>query len=227
MKPALSVIIPCRNGTNYLAEAVASVREQALDSPLEIIVVDDGSTDRTADLARSLGCTVVSIPHSGLSAARNTGLRHARGKYILFLDHDDRLRPGALQTLLTALEDAEDAGMVLARAQDFVSPEISGEEKNKIALRPEPYHGLMSGAMLFRGSVFERVKGFDEARATAQTLDFLQQAEQAGIGMRKIDTITVERRLHLTNMGRTMQHQEGRDHASLLRERLRAAQRRN
>lgn len=227
MKPALSVIIPCRNGTNYLAEAVTSVREQALDIPFEIIVVDDGSTDATAELARSLGCAVVSIPHSGLSAARNTGIGHARGEYILFLDHDDRLRPGALTSLLGALEGAEDADMVLARAQDFVSPEISGEEKRKIAVRAEPYHGLMSGAMLFARPVFDRVKGFDEARATAQTLDFLQQAQQAGIGMRKIDTITVERRLHLTNMGRTMQRQEGHDHASLLRERLRGAQRRN
>lgn len=226
MKPALSVIIPCRNGTNYLAEAVASVQEQALDIPLEIIVVDDGSTDATAELARSLGCTVVSIPHSGLSAARNTGLAKARGDCILFLDHDDLLRPGSLHTLLAALNEAEDADMVLARAQDFVSPELCEEEKRKVVVRPEPYHGLMSGAMLFRRPVFERVKGFDEARATAQTLDFLQQAQQAGVGMRKIDPITVDRRLHLTNMGRTMQRQEGRDHASLLRERIRGAKRR-
>ena len=79
----------------------------------------------------------------------------------------------------------------------------------------------MSGAMLFRKSVFTVVTGFDASRTTAQTLDFLQKAQQAGITMRKISTITVDRRLHLTNMGRTMQHQEGRDHASLLRERLR------
>lgn len=223
MKPALSVIIPCRNGTNYLAEAVSSVREQEMD--VEIIVVDDGSTDSTAELARSLGCTVVSIPHAGLSAARNRGVARARGERILFLDHDDRLRPASLKTLLAALDEG-DTGIVLARAQDFVSPEIAEEEKQKIAVRPEPYHGLMSGAMLFRATVFAQVKGFDEARATAQTMDFLQQAQEAGIGMRKIDTVTVDRRLHLTNMGRTMQRQEGRDHASLLRERLRGNKRR-
>lgn len=226
MMPALSVIIPCRNGTNYLAEAVASVREQALDVPLEIIVVDDGSTDSTAEPARPLGCTVVSIPHSGLSTARNTGLAHASGDHILFLDHDDRLRPGSLQSLLAVMTAAEDVDMVLARAQDFVSPELGEEEKARVTARPEPYHGLMSGAMLFRSPVFARVKGFDEARPTAQTMDFLLQAERAGLGMRKIDTVTVDRRLHLTNMGRTMQRQEGRDHASLLRERLRGNKRR-
>lgn len=226
MKPALSVIIPCRNGINYLAEAVNSVQEQALEIPLEIIVVDDGSTDSTAELARSLGCTVVSIPHSGLSSARNKGLAHAVGEYILFLDHDDRLRPGSLRTLLAALEEEQNVGIVQARAQDFVSPELCEEEKTKVAARPAPYHGLMSGAMLFRRPVFARVKGFDEARATAQTMDFLLQAEQAGIGMRKIGTITVDRRLHLSNMGRTMQRQEGRDHASLLRERFRGVKRR-
>lgn len=227
MKPALSVVIPCRNGTNYLAEAVASIREQELDAEIEIIVVDDGSTDATAELARSLGCEVISIPHAGLSAARNRGLERAAGACVLFLDHDDRLRPGALQALLAAFDAEPAAGIVQARARDFVSPEIAEEERRKISLRPEPYHGLMSGAMLFRHAVFARVKGFDEARATAQTMDFLQQAQGAGIAMYKIDTVTVDRRLHLTNMGRTMQRQEGRDHASLLRERLRANLRRS
>lgn len=226
MKPALSVIIPCRNGVNYLAEAVASILEQKLDAEVETLVVDDGSTDATAELARSLGCTVISIPHSGLSAARNRGLDQASGERILFLDHDDRLRPDSLATLLAALDEVDAADIVLAQAQDFVSPEIGEEERQKVVVRAEPYFGLMSGAMLFRHAVFSRVKGFDEARATAQTMDFLQQAQDAGVVMRKIDKVTVDRRLHLTNMGRTMQRQEGRDHASLLRERLRGNKRR-
>lgn len=214
----ISVIIPCRNGTNYLAEAIGSVRAQGVEA--EIIVVDDGSTDATAELARSLCCTVISLPHSGLSAARNRGVEKATGETVLFLDHDDLLRPGALRALLTAMEEDSSFGGIIARAQDFVSPELDEEETRKIAIRPEPYHGLMSGAMLFRKNVVARVRGFDEARATAQTMDFLQRVQQAGIGMRKIDMITVDRRLHLTNMGRTMQAQEGRDHAGLLRERL-------
>lgn len=198
--------------------------EQNLDAEPEIIMVDDGSADATPKLARFLGCTGVSIPHSGLSEARNRGLDRANGERILFLDHGDRLRPGSLEALLDADAGAD---MVLARAQDFVSPEIPEEERQKIAARPEPYFGLMSGAMLFRDTVFARVKGFDETRATAQTMDFLQRARGAGIVMRKTDTVTVDRRLHLTNMGRTMQRQEGRDHASLLRERLRGNKRRD
>lgn len=78
MKNRISIIIPCRNGTNYLAEAIASVRRQGVEA--EIIVVDDGSTDTTAELARSLGCTVQSISSSDQPYAKNVGLQLAQGE---------------------------------------------------------------------------------------------------------------------------------------------------
>lgn len=219
MDDLISVIIPCRNGANYLSEAVAGIRRQNM--PLEIIVIDDGSTDATAALAKELECAVTGIPHSGLSAARNIGLQQARGAFVLFHDHDDVMREGALHRLHAELVRNGSVQIAMARAEDFISPELSGEDKKKLALRDEPYYGLLSGAVLIRRDVFAKVGAFTEDLATGQTLDFLTRAENAGIGIAKMDFTAVDRRLHNNNMGRTMQKQEHKDYASILRGNLR------
>ncbi len=214
----ISAIIPCRNGSQYLKEAVSSLQQQ--DIQTEIIVVDDGSTDTTAKIASELGCIVKSIPHSGLSAARNTGLSLAQGELVLFLDHDDVMRKGTLQKLAEAISLPTSCGIVMAKAVDFISPELTEEEKKVLSPRAEPYYGLLSGAVLFRKEVFSRIGCFTEHLATGQTMDVLMRAEDAGIPTVRLDFIAVDRRLHNNNMGRTMQKQEHKDYASLLRRKL-------
>lgn len=209
----ISIIIPCRNGTNYLTEAVAGIRRQ--NTPTEIIVVDDGSTDATADMACKLGCVVIGIPHSGLSAARNVGLKHAHGDFILFHDHDDIMRDEALQRLSAAFEQNEGWQIIMAQAMDFISPELNEVEKKRP--RKAPYYGLLSGAVLIRREVFDAIDAFTEDLATGQTMDFIMRAQNAGISIGKIDFVAVNRRLHNNNMGQTMQKQEYMDYASILR----------
>jgi glycosyltransferase involved in cell wall biosynthesis len=215
-KPLISVIIPCRNGGNYLTEAVKSVHRQNLDT--EIIVVDDGSTDNTAVLAQSLDCSVVSIPASGLSAARNVGIRTAKGDYLMFLDHDDVLTDNSLERLLSAFTDSID--FVSAKVIDFISPELPENEKTKLVPREKPYGGLVTGAYLFKRDVFEKAGTFDEKLQTGQGVDFLLRCANAGLREVKIDFVAARRRLHTTNMGRTLQNQENKDYATLLRTRL-------
>jgi glycosyltransferase involved in cell wall biosynthesis len=217
MDNLISVIIPCRDGMNYLVEAVASIQRQNMF--VEIIIIDDGSTDGTASLASSLDCTVISIPHSGLSAARNAGLNDAQGEYILFLDHDDVMTAGALMRLFAAFTDSTD--FVSAKVQDFVSPELSEEDKDALVPRLEPYGGLLTGAYLFKRSVFEKVGGFDEKLRTGQGIDFLLRCGKAGLRERKLNFVAAGRRLHNTNMGRTMRELENKDYSSLLREKIR------
>lgn len=217
MKP-LSIIIACRNGTNYLAEAIAGLQQQDMD--MEIIVVDDGSTDATTQLAADLGCVVKSIPHSGLSAARNEGLRHSVGRMALFHDHDDVMRPGALRRLVAALEADDAFDIVMAQARDFISPELDEADKATLSPRPEPYYGLLSGAVLFRRKVFDRIGMFPEDLPTCLGMDVLQRAEEAGLLVRRLPFVTVGRRLHGSNMGRTMRQQEYTDYATMLRRRL-------
>jgi glycosyltransferase involved in cell wall biosynthesis/GT2 family glycosyltransferase len=106
--PTVSVVIPCFNDGRYLPEALQSVFAQTLQ-PIEILVVDDGSTDpRTVKLLKTLDRPMVRILHHenrGLSAARNTGMRNAEGKYIYFLDADDVIYPECLATLTRMLEN--------------------------------------------------------------------------------------------------------------------------
>ncbi|WP_297045049.1 glycosyltransferase family A protein [uncultured Desulfovibrio sp.] len=216
MKRPVSVIIPCRNGTNYLSEAVASVRGQGIET--EIIVVDDGSTDATAELARSLGCRVFVQPASGPSRARNLGLQMSRGDFVMFLDHDDVLADGALATMLAAAESQID--IVASRLRDFVSPELSEAQAAMLQPREAAYGGLLTGAYLFRRGAFEELGSFNEELPSGECVDFLLRCRAVGTRLRQIEAITCHRRLHLDNTGRHRREAEHKGYAASLRARL-------
>ena len=98
MNKLISIIIPVKNGAKYLKETVDGIKKQNMN--VEILVVDDASTDNTAELAESLGCQV--IKHSvnkGPVIAKNTALKVAKGDYVMFHDADDVMNPGTLQKL--------------------------------------------------------------------------------------------------------------------------------
>src|ERR1035438_6648430 len=105
----VSIIIPCFNHGHFLAEAVESALEQT-HSKKEVIIVDDGSTDNTAQVARQFGDKVRYCwqKNRGLSGARNRGLSEARGEYIQFLDADDLLMPEKLEEQTKALGDSQE-----------------------------------------------------------------------------------------------------------------------
>src|SRR5919107_192619 len=99
----VSVVIPCYNQAHFLSEAIESVLAQTYPY-FEIIVVDDGSTDNTSEVAgRYSGVRCIRQDNQGLSGARNSGLRHSKGEYLVFLDADDRLLPQALEVGLECL----------------------------------------------------------------------------------------------------------------------------
>ena len=92
----ISVVIPAYNAAVFLPRSIASVRAQTLQ-PVEVIVVDDGSTDDTKAVAAELGVRVITRTNSGPSAAKNTGIRMASGDWIALLDADDRWSPEKLE----------------------------------------------------------------------------------------------------------------------------------
>jgi glycosyltransferase involved in cell wall biosynthesis len=111
--PELSVIIPTYNRAAFLVPCVASVR--ACGVPAEVVVVDDGSTDDTAERARDLGNIVyVRQANAGPAPARNTGAAHSRGRFLAFLDSDDSWRPGVVPRLLDALQKQPDIDVAFA-----------------------------------------------------------------------------------------------------------------
>jgi glycosyltransferase involved in cell wall biosynthesis len=115
--PLISVIVPCYNYGHFLAEALESISSTSL--PVEIVVVDDGSTDDTPDVVATFEtpCDLkfVRQQNAGLSAARNRGLRESRGRYVVFLDADDRLAPGALEIGALNLDEHPEAAFVFGR----------------------------------------------------------------------------------------------------------------
>ncbi len=119
-KPQITVIVPVHNGQSYLEDCIESIESQT-GQTLEVIVVNDGSTDDTASVCDSLAerydnLRVITLPDLGVSVARNRGLEQAEGEYITFVDADDRLRPGMLAGLYRILceTDADMAGCAFA-----------------------------------------------------------------------------------------------------------------
>ena len=118
--PRVSVVIPCHNMAGTLAETLASVAAQELEGPVEVLVVDDGSTDGSGDLAASLGAAVLRQPASGHPAhARNTGFAAAAAPYVLPLDADDLLEPGFLAATVAALDADPAAGFAYGDVREF------------------------------------------------------------------------------------------------------------
>ncbi len=107
-----SVIIPSYNQREYLEEAIRSVQNQT--TPVQLIVVDDGSIDGSYDISRNLAFTVRQV-NKGLASARNTGIMHARGDYLLFLDADDTLEPTCIEQMTKVAEET---------GADIIAPEF-------------------------------------------------------------------------------------------------------
>ncbi len=111
----VSVVIPCYNHARYLREAIESIDGGV--RTIEIIVVDDGSEDASGEIAASMpGVTAIRQANQGLAAARNTGLSHARGRYVVFLDADDRLLPAAIERGVRALDEHPECAMTYGRS---------------------------------------------------------------------------------------------------------------
>lgn len=119
MKPLVSIIITNFNYANFLAEAIESALAQ--DYPnYEVIMIDDGSSDNSIEVACRYPITVLSQKNGGLCLARNNALMHAKGDYVLFLDADDRLAWRALSILVDAMESsADDVGYAYGKMQYF------------------------------------------------------------------------------------------------------------
>lgn len=217
---SLSVIIPAYNAEAYLGEAVGSVRSQNWGGKLEILVADDGSSDQSAAAAERLGVTVLLLEHLGAAAARNAGLRRAGGDLILFLDADDLLAEGALSSLYAPMAADASVEAVFSMALDFVSPELTLEQSKQLLPRRSPYEGMLSGCALLRREAAGRAGFFNETYRTGETVDWLLRLRDANVKSVSLPEVTLRRRLHMNNTGRTQKQAERSDYAAILRSRM-------
>lgn len=201
---SVSVIMPVYNGERFLREAIENVWAQEY-TPLELIVVDDGSTDRTADIAREYDGRLCYVYQSnaGPSAARNHGIRLARGRALAFLDVDDLWGPHQLGRQAAYLAAHPSVEIVQGLVQRFQLRSVG----DAIISEPlaKPYQFVNLGSAVYLRSVFEKVGLFDETMWENEDTDWFIRAWEHNVQKAVRNEVVLFYRLHAENMSRTQQ----------------------
>ena len=189
----VSVIICVRNGEKYLPEALDSVANQGIDD-LQVIVVDDGSTDDLARIAEShtLAPQILSQEPLGFSIAFNRAMRAAQGRYLAFVDCDDVWPPGHLKVMLAALAKAEEA--------DFVFGHVVNVDASLNHI-DAPVPSRLSGAMLIKRISALKIGELRTDIAHGAFVDWCSRAAIMGLKFVVVDEIVLLRRIHGDNIG--------------------------
>ncbi|MES2449852.1 MAG: glycosyltransferase family A protein [Pseudomonadota bacterium] len=190
----VSCIIPVHDGAAFLAQALASILHQR-GAELDVIVVDDGSSDASADIAAGFdGVRVYRQAQAGVAAARNAGVALARGDFIAFLDADDLWLPGKISAQLAALDadPAADYSLTLVR-----HVAMDGEKAGP--LDDGSRLGRLMQCLLVRRAAFDRVGPFDTGTLTRADQDWFLRADALGLRPAIIEKVLVLRRIHGSN----------------------------
>ena len=196
----VSVIIPVYNGERYLGGAIENVLAQDY-RPIEIIVVNDGSTDNTEAVARHYERDIIYVrqENRGPAAARNKGLQTASGDIIGFLDVDDLWIGNKLSVQLARLAEDSSVEIVLGLTQ-LMKLESYEESRPKFEKWHDPFCAFLFGAAVFRKSVFEKVGFFDETLHHGEDTDWFMRIREKGISMTIIQETSLFYRRHESNM---------------------------
>jgi glycosyltransferase involved in cell wall biosynthesis len=205
LAPLVSVVIPSYNSARYLGETIESVLTQTY-APVEIIVVNDGSTDATAEIAQSYPVQYVYQKNGGISAARNTGVFHSRGKYVLFLDHDDRLLPLAVEAGVKCLEEQPECAMAVGEHRYIRADGTEIGYSRKHTTGRDHYGELLEHnfietpcSVLHRRSALDSTGLFAERVQGAEDYElYLRTARQSPVATH--NTPVAEYRLHDSNI---------------------------
>jgi glycosyltransferase involved in cell wall biosynthesis len=200
LKPLISVIIPVFNGDKYLGEAIESVLSQT-DFELEVIIINDGSTDDTAKVAESFGTSVRYSyqMNAGPGAARNLGIALALGDFFAFIDADDLWTPDKMKQQWMAFEADPYLDMAFGHIQQFYSPELTQAEKDRINIPVEIMPGHHAGTMLIKKESFLRVGLFK--KEFGEFIDWYARATELNLKGIMLPDVLVKRRIHRTNLG--------------------------
>ncbi len=189
--PALSIITPAYNAEAYVGGCIESVLGQTFGD-LELVIVDDGSTDGTADMIAAYAARDPRVrgfrgPNRGVSYARNVALRHARGRYLALLDADDEWDPSFAETMVGILDRQPAVGVVVGNALNLGGP-YDGRPVRPWPAEPRELRFLdmiehedaVFIMSVFRREVYEAVGGFNERLHRSEDYDFWLRAAAAG-----------------------------------------------
>lgn len=198
----ISVIIPVYNCEQYLAQAIESILAQTY-KPIEIIVIDDGSTDKSGKIAQSFAPAVIycHLEHGGVAKALNHGINLAQGEYIAFLDADDLWVADKLTLQMRAFQDNSQLEAVFGQIRQFKSPELDEDSQNKLKIPVEVSPGYQKDTLLIKCQALYRVGLFNPQIQMGDFIDWYLRACEQNLMSLMLDDILAMRRLHKSNMG--------------------------
>jgi len=204
MGSVVSVVLPVYNGELYLSQALDSLLAQTY-RPLEVIAVDDGSTDSTAAILRAYADRVITIrqPNQGTAAARNAGIARATGPYLSFMDADDILHPEKIERQVACLEVHPEAHLCNSYVQNFWMSDIAHEkERLRDWSMATPQPGFLLQAIVVRRPAFDRVGLFDDRFRVANDTEWFIRVGEMGLVTATVQEVLLYRRIHRTNITR-------------------------
>jgi len=217
MNSLVSVIIPVFNGDRYLAEAIDSVFAQTY-KPIEIIVINDGSKDKSADVVKNYGCRIcyAEQENGGTSLARNHGIKISTGEFVAFLDADDLWLEEKIDLQMQLLQKNSILDGVFGQVQQFISPELDDSIKAKIHCPNRQMVGTIPSTLLIKKSAFKKIGDFNSSYAIGEFIDWYARAMDAKLQITNISSLVTLRRLHSNNKGITLTPQIN-DYTKLLK----------
>ena len=195
----VSVIVPVYNGERFLRESIESILNQQYKE-IEIIIVDDGSTDSSSNIAKTFKTIrYIYQDNLGPAAARNTGIDVSKGEFIAFLDSDDIWFPSKLSTQIDYLNKNPDTGFVFAHRRMIVENNIDKPPWYKEHLFDNDSPVLCASALLARKNVFNQVGTYNSDFRFGENAEWLTRTKDAGIKMVVLPETLLEQRLHDKN----------------------------
>lgn len=199
----ISVLIPAYNAESYIAEAIGSVLCQTYQD-IEIIVVDDGSTDLTPSIVESFAARRVQYhrqPNSGAAAARNRGVRVSRGDFLAFLDADDVWTERKLELQRREFEKDASLEAVFGMMQQVFQKDWREKTSESNFSTDEFLKGYTQATMLIKRGAFLRIGMFSEENTVGEFVDWLLRAKEADLRMKLLPDLFLRRRIHGANLG--------------------------
>ena len=195
---SVCVVMTTFNGAAFVSDAVASLLSQSHRS-LQLVIVDDGSTDATPEILHALAAAepriaFIAAPHSGIASSRNLGLALARGQFVSFLDQDDLCPPGRIARQHARLSADPELTALFGTTIMFRGANGSGPLLDAAESRPKLT--MLISAALFRRALIEDIGGFDPAYQIADDFDFVLRLVESGQRIEVEDGVGVLYRRH-------------------------------